>query len=70
MKYVTEWRDSLETIENVGLHCNLGSLSEETISPALRAARRPVSIKLSLISRQHRCFIGKLGGVTGRAGVS
>ena len=35
MEYVTEWRDSLAMIENIWLHCNLGSLSEETISPVL-----------------------------------
>lgn len=28
MKYVTERIDSLEAIENIALHCNLGSLSE------------------------------------------
>lgn len=27
-EYVTEWRESLDMIENVQLHCNLGSLSE------------------------------------------
>ncbi len=34
MEYVG-WRDSLDTIENGWLHGNLGSLSGETISPAM-----------------------------------
>ena len=43
MKYVG-WRDSLDTIENVRLLCNLCSLSEETISPH-RCRSEAVSIK-------------------------
>lgn len=65
MEYVTEWRDSLDTIENVWLRCNLCSLSER-LCLQLEAARRHVSIKLSVIARQHRCFVGGLWGVTGQ----
>ncbi len=44
MEYVTVWRDSLDTVENVWLHCNLGSLSEETISPGQGSGTIPISV--------------------------
>ncbi len=44
MEYVTVWRDSLDTVENVWLHCNLGSLIEETISPGQGSGTIPISV--------------------------
>ena len=70
MKYLTGWRDSLEMIENVWLHCNLGSLNERLFLQLFWPLGDTFGSKLSLASRQHSCFIGNLWGMAGQDGVS
>ena len=62
-------RDDLDTTEDARLRCNLGSLSEESISPTLRPLRNMCQSNYQWISSQHRCCIGELQGVAGQAGV-